>query len=263
MADEKSIDLTEHLSSFRDVWSRGYFSADPLLPDSTSLGLFGYFGSHHVVYLCCIRPYVDSHTVAVEIGPGRGAWTRALLPAQEVWCLDALSAEHNEFWTYVGQQSHVHYSHVKDFDCDMLPDDGVDYVFSYDALCHVPFNGLEAYARSLYRKMRRGAHGFWMVGDFDKFRSFVTESRSVGPVLTSQFGRRWARQFAELAVSRVEKRQLRFQATFINQSEGPGGNWWYDAGAARTATMLTTVGYQVLDEDMGCDPRSPILHFVR
>jgi hypothetical protein len=76
----------------------------------------------HATYLCCIKPYVNQDTVALEIGPGRNAWTKTLLPACEVYALDALSAEHNDFYEYVGRHEHVKYFQVSDFKCEMLPD---------------------------------------------------------------------------------------------------------------------------------------------
>ena len=256
-------DLREHLASFQSVWQGGFFAADPLRPDDSPYGLLGYVGVPHSIYLACVRQYVTAETVAVEIGPGRGAWTRTLLPAREVWALDALSAEHNRFWEYVGDQPHVRYVQVEDFSCGMLPDNAFDFAFSYDALCHVPFDGIEAYAEALLRKLRPGAHAFWMVADLDKYRRFVELHRSVAAALTSQIGRGWARRFVERIAARVEARQLDKYREFLEMHEGPEGNWWYHAGTDRTAEMLERVGYRVVDRDVGADPRSPIVHFVR
>lgn len=255
--------VRDHLVSFQRLWEGGYFTGDPLNSSVTPYGLFGYIGIPHVVYLTCIRGHVKSDTVAVELGPGRGAWTRTLLGAREVWCLDALSAEHNGFWEYVGPQPHVRYFEVEDFSCAMLPDAAVDFVFSYDTLCHVPFEGIEAYATALYGKMRPGAHGFWMVADREKYRDFIANRDSVASALTSEIGRRLVRRFVELVVHRVEDRQRAQHREHLAAPEGPEGNWWYWAGTERATAMLERVGYRVVDPDVGADPRSPILHFVR
>lgn len=256
-----SPSLEAHLATFELVWKGGFFSADPLDRMHSPYGPFGYVGVPYAIAQACIRPYVDGAT-AVEIGPGRGAYTRALLPAKELWCLDALSAEHNGFWEYVGEQPHVHYVQVTDFECRMLPDHGIDYVFSYDTLCHVPFEGIEAYAAALRSKMRDGAHAFWMVADYAKYRRFITERRSVAPELTSRIGRRWLRALVERVVRRVEDRHLEPYRRHIEAPEGPAGSWWYDAGTERTAAMLERLGYRVVDSDVGIDPRSPIIHFT-
>lgn len=255
--------LTTHLASFGDVWKGGFYAGDPLDARDSPYGLFGFVSVPYAIALACIRTHVDSDTVAVEIGPGRGAYTRALLPAREVWCLDALSAEHNRFWEYVGDQPHVRYFQVTDFSCSMLPDSSASFVFSYDALCHVPFAGIEAYAESLHAKLRPGARGFWMVADYAKYRRFIDERPSVAPELPSQVGRRPLRWLLERVAQQVEDRQLQPYRAHIDAPEGPGGSWWYDAGASRTAEMLERHGYRVVTEDIDADPRSPILHFVR
>jgi Methyltransferase domain len=255
--------LDRHLVSFRQVWKGGFYAGDPLDRMRSPYGLFGFVGVPYAIVLSCIRPYVDENTVALEIGPGRGAYTRALLHAASVWCLDALPAEHNNFWEYVGDQPHVQYVEVTDFSCEMLPDDGIDYVFSYDTLCHVPFEGVEAYATSLRSKLRAGAHCFWMVADYAKYRRFIEERPSVAPALESQIGRPWLRHLISRVARHVEDRQLETYRRHIEAAEGPDGSWWYDAGTDRTIEMLTRLGYRVLEADVEADPRSPIIHFVR
>lgn len=255
--------LDSHLASFRQVWKGGFYAGDPLDRMRSPYGLFGYVGVPHAIVLRCIRPYVHEDTVALELGPGRGAYTRALLGAASVWCLDALPAEHNKFWEYVGQRPNVHYFEVSGFGCEMLPEDGIDYMFSYDTLCHVPFEGIEAYATSLRSKLRPGAQCFWMVADFAKYRSFIEQRPSVAPALESQIGRPWLRRLISRVARQVEDRQLEKYRRFIETPEGPEGSWWYDAGTERTVEMLTRLGYHVVEADVEADPRSPIVHFVR
>lgn len=255
--------LDRHLASLQGVWKGGFFVGDPLDRMHSPYGPFGWVGVPYAIALGCIRPYVGPKTVAVEIGPGRGAYTRALLAAREVWCLDALSAKHNGFWEYVGEHPNVHYIQVTDFACEMLPDEGVDFVFSYDALCHVPFEGIEAYAAALRPKLREGAHAFWMVADYAKYRRFIAERPSVSSSLLAEIGRPWVRRAIERVTRHVEDRRLRRYSDHIDAPEGAGGSWWYDAGADRTASMLEQLGYCVLEADVGVDPRSPILHFVK
>jgi hypothetical protein len=109
----------KELESFRDIWHGGFFEGDPLDPMGISIyGILGYMSVIHIIYLYCICPYVIQETSALEIGPGRGAWTRTMLRARDVWCLDALSAQHNRFWEYVDEQNRekVHYCQ-----CDRIP----------------------------------------------------------------------------------------------------------------------------------------------
>ena len=117
--------------------------------------------------------------MALEIGPGRGAWTKALLPSKEIYALDALSAEHNRFYEYLGHPENVQYFHVQDFECKMLPDDHFDYMFSYGCFCHVSFEGIQAYAENVHPKLKRNSNCFWMVADYDKYDGAVTNLKEL------------------------------------------------------------------------------------
>ncbi|HYP50014.1 MAG TPA: hypothetical protein VEQ34_03675, partial [Pyrinomonadaceae bacterium] len=91
--------LKTEIAAFDGIWQGGYYEGDPLEPVARSnYGQIGYMSILHATYLRCIKPYIKPETAALEIGAGRGAWTRCLLPAREVWCLDALPAEYNRFW---------------------------------------------------------------------------------------------------------------------------------------------------------------------
>jgi len=66
--------LTRESESFQGIWSGGYLEGDPLDPVAKSgYGALGYVSVLHATYLACIKPCITSETVALEIGPGRGA----------------------------------------------------------------------------------------------------------------------------------------------------------------------------------------------
>ena len=141
--------LSDELNSFRGLWKGGYYEGDPLHPIAQSgYGRMNYMSVHHATYLRCIKPYVNENSISLEIGPGRGAWTKTLLPSKEVWVLDALSAEHNSFFKHLGFPKNVKYHQVEDFSCNMLPEDYFTYMFSFGALCHVSFDGINEYAKN-------------------------------------------------------------------------------------------------------------------
>ncbi|MEW2633708.1 class I SAM-dependent methyltransferase [Streptomyces sp. NPDC048389] len=261
-----AANLATELESFRNIWKGGFFGADPLAPLDSLYGLWGYTSMQHAIYLACIKPYINSKTSAVEIGPGRGAWTRAMVGAGEVTCLDALSAEHNGFWQYVGRRENVRYFKVEDFSCGMLADDSVDYLFSFDALCHVSFDGISAYMDSLFPKFRSGAHGFIMVADYAKYNSFVENlpQFDVTRTLLAKNSGQLKQRLVDVYLLPLQTR-ARNRAPWrpLNLSEDdvarPGR--WYNAGGTRTCELLEKLGYEVLDPDMELDYRSPVIHF--
>jgi len=254
-------DASPEIKSFESLWDGGYYEGDPLNPyraGGTYRGM-GFVSGLFATYIACIKPYITPETVALEIGPGRGAWTRAMLGAKEVWALDALSAEHNRIHEYLGHPKNLTYHQVRDFSCSMLPEDHFDYMFSFGCLCHVSFDGISEYARNLLPKLRSGAHCFWMVGDYKKFNAAIENSDAEGlwnNVLPDQ--PRYA-LLKKLFLHFERKHRRPLIKPNVNDKPSPGR--WYDAGAERTAAMLAEAGYRVLDTDVGSCLRDPILHF--
>ena len=257
--------LGKELESFKSLWKGGYYEGDPFDPlcRFPSYGTLNWISSHHATYLRCIKPYIRHDTVALEIGPGRGCWTKALLPAREIYVLDALSAEHNGFFEYVGHHSHVKYFQVDDFSCSMLPDSHFDYMFSFGCLCHVSLEGITAYAQNLFGKLKPGANCFWMIADYAHFNAsgklaHENHQRLVDHLLP--YSRFWYFIRSLIAKHNAKHEKIAISPD-INHAPSPGR--WYDCDKDKVAHILESLGYQVLDKDVGTNLRDPILHFIK
>lgn len=254
-------DLSGELGSFQQIWAGGYYEGDPLHPLSlSSYGDLGFISVLHATLLRCIRPYVGGDTVSLEIGPGRGAWTKALLPSKEVYALDALPEDHNQFYRYLGFPSHVKYFQVNDFSCRMLPDDHFSYMFSFGCLCHVSFDGIAEYARNLFPKMKRGSNSFWMVGDYEKYNQAVLRQKELS-VTGACLSLRRRRLPLRWLFDRLPHQEIPTIASDTDDLPSPGR--WYNSGTDRVCDLLRDVGYVVLDRDVGTSLRDPIIHFIK
>ena len=196
--------------------------------------------------------FARSDAVAV-LGP-------RLLPAKEIWCLDVVPPEQSGFWEYVGRQEHVRYLQVSDFSCDRLPNDHFDYLFSFGCLCHVPFEGTTAYMKNMYAKLKAGAHGFIMVADYDKYNRALDNPNQYSINIRAAPRRlRWLLKLYVLGQRWRHPTQRR------NKSEGdhtePGR--WYHAGVSQTCEMLQSIGYKIIDPDVGYNLRDPVIHFIK
>jgi hypothetical protein len=251
--------LINELDSFKDLWEGGYFEGDPLDPMAKSgYKQLGFISTLHATYLRCIKPYVNKQIVSLEIGPGRGAWTKALLPSKEIYALDALPEEYNNFFKYLGYPKNVKYFQVRDFTCQMLPENYFDYMFSYGCLCHVSFEGIREYATNLYPKLKGNSNCFWMVADYNKYNSAISNwDLSIWNALIPKSRRylplKW--YFSNL----MSRDNLRISPE--KDGEKPGS--WYHAGIERTCSMLEEIGYQIVDPDVGTCLRDPIIHFIK
>jgi hypothetical protein len=259
-------EFRSELESFQNLWKGGYSEGNPLDPMGISgYGALGYMSVLHVVYLTCIKPYVTNRSTVLEIGSGRGCWTKTLLHANEVWCLDALSAEHNGFWSYLGHPTNVKYFQVSDFSCSMLPEDKFSYLFSFGCFCHISFEATTEYMKNLYPKLKAGAHCFVMIADYDKRNTALDNigNLSIGHIFSQ------VRHYMPLRLvwklidgDKALKRQHGNRAD-KDEDDVPRPGRWYHAGIGRTCEMLEKLGYNIVDPDVGATHRDPIVHFTK
>jgi len=263
MKNNSEDQIKKELNSFTHMWEGGYFEGDPLDPMAGSTyGIIGYMSVLHVVYLTCIKPFISDKSVVLE-GPGRGAWTRTFLPAKEIWCLDALSAEHNRFWEYMGNQSHVKYFQVNDFNCQELPDNHFDYFFSFGTFCHISFEGMRIYMKSLYPKLKADARCFVMIADYKKFNSVLDNKERFSIISLLRPKNKFKRWVWNLQWKLTRKYRLYNKRYPEDEDMNPAPGRWYHGGIERTCTMLNKIGYKIIDPDVGAVHRDPIIHFIK
>lgn len=219
--------LKTELESFQGIWHGGFWN-DIANTDNRQLGR---------VYDYCLKNRVDDSNV-LEIGCGRGSWTKNMLGAKSIHVVDALSAEHNGFWENVGRHPHINYQQVKDFELSSVPDNSIDFVWSYDVFCHISWSGTCEYIKALKNKMKAGAIGFIMVADYDKYIASGSVP-GANPMYKSM-------------------------AEEVNDFDGPAyaGRWyWYSKD--RFCQALTENGFKVIEADVKLDARNPITQFSK
>lgn len=255
--------LKYELEMFQDLWKGGYFEGDPLNPMARSgYGQLGFISTLYATYLRCIKPYINKDSISLEIGPGRGCWTKGLLSSKEIYALDALSEEHNEFFKYLGYPENVQYFQVEDFKCEMLPDNYFNYMFSYGCLCHVSFEGIREYAKNLYPKLKGNSNCFWMIADYDKYNRAILNLNDLSiwkaliPKSNKYFLLKWLFKYL------MKRENLPTIPADENDDPKAGGRW-YNAGLERTCSMLEEVGYIIVDPDVCTCIRDPIIHFCK
>lgn len=255
------------LSNFLKLWKGGYYEGDPRAPLGESrYGMFGYHSSHYLVYLCCIKPYIKSDTVVIEIGPGRGAWTKAILGSnpRHIYAVDAVPPEHSGFWDYVGRKENIDYVVVDDFSLSKIPDNSADYFFSFGCFCHLRPEMCVDYINSLSKKMKPGAHGFLMIADYDKFNVCMQQYRetSIDKVFS---GPKYMLVRAALRLTlKLSPRKFFFSELKKSNDNGPTvPGAWYHFGVDRACEAITEAGFTVVEQDMGVNHRDPLIHFVK
>ena len=255
--------LQKELESFQTLWQGGYFEGDVLDPlASSTYGRTGFMSILYATYLKSIKPYINANTVALEIGPGRGTWTKTMLGAKKIVVMDALSAEHNGFFGYVGKQPHVQYTQVSDFLCTDLPDDTFNYMFSFGCLCHVSFEGISSYAKNLYPKLKSGSNCFWMIADYDRFNALASREDELDLLMRILRKRKMLSPLLSLYTYYIGKNKKMVPLN-KNEDDTPRPGRFYHAGIDRCCEMLEKNGYVVIERDTGTNHRDPIIHFSK
>ena len=257
---------------YRNIWDGGYYEGNPLDPMSaSSYGIYGYNSILYTVYLTCIRPFIHSDTTVLEIGPGRGAWTKTFLErgCKKVYAVDAAPPEHTGFWKNVGKTDKVDYIVVSDCTLSAVPDNSIDYFFSFGVFCHLDPEMCETYIASLASKMRVGAEGFLMIADFDKCNQCIDEvdRLSLKRVLGGPVRKVWQpTRLAFLATwsffrSRMDLKRVSRDGTDPELAEPTTPLLWFHWGVDRACATIERAGFEIVERDMENVPRDPVIHF--
>ncbi len=126
-------------------------------------------GSYYNFFQKAIRPFIAPNSRVLELGPGGGSWTRAILslvPNGEVHTVDIHDV--TRFMDPSDWQGRLHCHRIEKNDYRFLADDYFDFFFSFGVLCHLARDErLEILTQAL-PKVRRGAHSIHEYGDWKK-----------------------------------------------------------------------------------------------
>jgi len=222
--------LIRELDSFQTLWEGGFGCAIFSNEDSEADNVAD----------ICIKPYINKKMVVLEIGCGAGRYTKRLREAKKIYCFDALSAEHNRFWERFEKNEYIVYHQVKDFKCHELPNDSIEYIFSYDTFCHISYSGADAYLKNLYCKLKKGANCFIMIADFVKY--------------SCEEGKKSLARRAGFSS---------FEELVIDYDGEPRSGRWYFYNTQRFCKLLEKYGYIIVNRDVVSELNimSPIIHF--
>ncbi|MBA3354730.1 MAG: class I SAM-dependent methyltransferase [Pyrinomonadaceae bacterium] len=138
-----------------------------------------------------IHAFLPTGTI-LEIGSGFGRWTQYLKNhAAHLIIVDLVESCIESCKQRFSSDSHITY-HVNDGQSlAMVPDESIDFVFSFDSLVHVEAKVIEAYLGQLANKLKRHGVGFIHHSNIDEYRHlFSLDSKIRGPYKLKKFLRR-------------------------------------------------------------------------
>jgi SAM-dependent methyltransferase len=104
-----------------------------------------------------VLPYVNPAQAALEIGPGGGRWTRYLLSFGKLYVVDyhpeLLQQLRSNF-----EEPNMTFIRNKGTDFPDVPEESVDFVFSFGCFVHLDANLIDAYLRNIRHILKQGGN---------------------------------------------------------------------------------------------------------
>ena len=159
-----------------DVWNKTYDWSRGGEEWSGSWG--GAEMQWHGSLLPRIHPFLPAGSI-LEIAPGYGRWTHYLKDlCQDLTLVDVSEQCIQKCRQRFSDCTHIKYAVNDGKSLEMVPEESVDFVFSFDSLVHAPPEVMEAYLRQLAGKLKPGGAGFIHhsnAGNFSTYFSMVAK----------------------------------------------------------------------------------------
>ena len=234
--------LSNEINSFKQIWRGGFRTG--YSPKRNQKGLEDYLLNGLSGKTC------------LEIGCGGGQWSKHIYNQNifdKIYCIDVLSEEHNQFWNYVGEdkKDKIEYIQVDDFSLNNIPDNSIDYVFSYDVFCHISYSGQKEYISTLTKKCKTSCILNIMYADAEKYLNNEPENK--------WFVKGYLPNKAEGINSDEDLIKL---ALLDKDGEHITGRWYW-VGIQNFNNLIKEYGFKILSEDLNIDKTNPITLFLK
>ena len=130
-------------------------------------------GSYRNVFRKAIQPYIQSDSTVLELGPGNGAWSRAILGELKNGKLLTVDYQDVSQWLVPEKYNHRLQCHqVTDNSFGCIDDESVDYFWSMGVLCHNNQDSIAEILTNSLQKLRPGAFACHQYSDWQKLTEF-------------------------------------------------------------------------------------------
>jgi ubiquinone/menaquinone biosynthesis C-methylase UbiE len=100
-----------------------------------------------------LKPYLSPVATVLEIGPGGGRWTRYMLGVKKIYAVDYHIELLNELKKRVGRKN-IEFIHNNGFDFPGVPDQAIDFLFSFGTFVHLDLDIIQQYLENMQRILK-------------------------------------------------------------------------------------------------------------
>jgi phospholipid N-methyltransferase len=138
-------------------------------------------GSYRKIFLKALLPHIKPDSKILELGPGKGAWSRAILKHIPQGQLHTIDYQDVSKWLNPEKQNGRLVCHkVENNSCySKFEDDFFDFCWSFGVLCHNNLGQIEEILKNILPKMKHGGMAIHMYADWDKLDKYGWEKGRV------------------------------------------------------------------------------------
>ena len=130
-------------------------------------------GSYKNVFLQGVVPYLKPDSNVLELGPGKGSWSRAILKYIPDGKLTTLDFQDVRQWlkpeTLKGRLDCIQ---VSDNTYNSVADNSFDFFWSFGVLCHNNTADIKEILTNSLPKMKKGGYSVHLYGDWEKLEKW-------------------------------------------------------------------------------------------
>lgn len=144
-------------------------------------------GSYRRVFKEALHPHLHSNSKVLELGPGRGSWSRAILhhiPDGELHTVDFQDV--TPWLRPSDYQGRLSCHHVQDNGFHGIQDEYFDLFWSFGVLCHNDTSSIRDILGSARKKMKPGGLAVHQYGDWEKLEAFGWDRGGVPQAFKTQ-----------------------------------------------------------------------------
>lgn len=130
-------------------------------------------GSYRRVFQNAVRPFLNPDSVVLELGPGNGSWSRAILkhiPNGRLLTVDFQDV--TEWLKPEKHQGQLVCHQVSDNSFDCIADESVDFFWSMGVLCHNNQDNIATILTNALLKLKPGSYACHQYADWEKLSDY-------------------------------------------------------------------------------------------
>jgi len=137
-------------------------------------------GSYRTIFKNAILPYIKKDSKILELGPGKGAWSKAILKYLPTGELTTIDFQDVEKWLKPEKHNgRLKCIKVNGNQYPELPDNYYDFFWSFGVLCHNNQESIFEILKNSFQKMKINSFAVHEYGDWDKLDKYGWEKGAV------------------------------------------------------------------------------------